>query len=1334
MNVRTVLARSAIKSESARPRRRIQAALTGALLAIALAALQLFPGAADAQLITEYSAGIPPAPSPRGIVLGPDGNIWFSEQTGDRIGRITPAGAVTEFSLSPGANPGGITVGPDNNIWFVERVGNAVGKIVAIPANGVVGTITVFPLPQPNSLPVSIVAGSDGNLWFLEFNGNRIGRITTTGTITEYTAGVSPNAGLSGIAAGPDGNLWFTEATANKIGRINPNTQAVVEFSAGITAGANLNGIVAGPDGNLWFTEINGNRVGKITIGGAVTEYNVTPGSGPRNIWTGPDNNLWFTETSGNRIGKVIALPANGTVGAVTEFSAGISPGAQPWSIATGSDNNLWFTELSGSTIGKITTAGAVTEFDPFVSGITIGAAPAGIAKGPDGNLWFAEYGIDAIGQITPAGVVTQFTTGITPGSGPAFIALGPDGNLWFTENTVARIGRITPAGVVTEFSAGLNPAANLQLITLGPDNNMWFAECDGNKIGRIIALPANGTVGTITEYPLPQANSCPTGIAAGPDGALWFTEYDGNRIGRITTAGVVTEYSTGITGFAGLNDITLGADNNLWFTEYDGNRIGKIIALPANGTVGTITEFSTGNTIYANPNLITSGPDGHLWFTADAGNHIGRISTAGVVTFYGQAPSPGSVPLGITAGPDGNMWFTELRGARIGRFLMPASNYVVTNNSDNAAAGSGSLRDAINRANSDPGPNTITFDPAVTGTITLTGGQIQISQALAITGPGAGTLAIDGNANNRIFSIFATDPACPALDGSDYLVSISGLRLTNARRSQSNAGGAIFTEHSLTLDGVSLDSNVAAQGGGLYTQVQYPGQTLTLTNTQWLNNKAQPIGPSATDSRGGAIAVFERCAGVHVAPVVTISGSTFSGNQALPATLGGFGGAIVMDSIGSLTITDTRIVNNQVVTPNPPVATQIYRSGGLHTHMKTLLIERSEISDNALVDPTGSDLTRGGGLVTYNTAADLQGAADTMSAKIVNSTISGNSSPATAGAMLISGNVAVEFDNSTVSSNLAPPTRTGGIILSFATGQLAPTLTTTSSIFANNAGDGGDVAAGAATFPTFTITSNNSLFEKICPSPSCEISLSGAGNLTGVDPALAPLAFNGGPTRTHALFSGSPAINAGSNPLALATDQRGAGFPRTSAGVTDMGAYETAILQPPLLVSAKSRKTHGSAGIFDLLLNSNPLTPSTETRNGPAHSIVFTFDKAVTAGSATVSESAAVAGAPTFNGVEMTVPLTGVVNPQYVTVNVGNVVAQDGGTGGVGTTRIGFLFGDANGSRQVTVADVGIVNSALLQALTNANFLYDVNVDGRLTVADKGLVNANLLKKLPTP
>jgi uncharacterized repeat protein (TIGR01451 family) len=59
------------------------------------------------------------------------------------------------------------------------------------------------------------------------------------------------------------------------------------------------------------------------------------------------------------------------------------------------------------------------------------------------------------------------------------------------------------------------------------------------------------------------------------------------------------------------------------------------------------------------------------------------------------------------------------------------------------------------------------------------------------------------------------------------------------------------------------------------------------------------------------------------------------------------------------------------------------------------------------------------------------------------------------------------------------------------------------------------------------------------------------------LDPLLGPLADNGGPTLTHALLAGSPAIDRGSNPAALAFDQRGRGFARVSGAQTDVGAFE---------------------------------------------------------------------------------------------------------------------------------------------------------------------------------
>ena len=173
----------------------------------------------------------------------------------------------------------------------------------------------------------------------------------------------------------------------------------------------------------------------------------------------------------------------------------------------------------------------------------------------------------------------------------------------------------------------------------------------------------------------------------------------------------------------------------------------------------------------------------------------------------------------------------------------------------------------------------------------------------------------------------------------------------------------------------------------------------------------------------------------------------------------------------------------------------------------------------------------------------------------------------------------------------------------------------------------------------------------------------------------------------------------------------------------------------PPALVGVASRKAHGGAGTFDLPLNGNSTNPTTEPRSSAVqHQIVFTFDKAVTAGNAAVTEGVATAGAPTFSGNEMRVPLTAVADRQYVAVAVSGVTAADGGTGGTGSIRVGFLLGDVSQNRVVALGDVGLINAQIAQPVTVSNYLMDVNASGTLTVADRGLTNGQVTKALPAP
>jgi hypothetical protein len=185
-----------------------------------------------------------------------------------------------------------------------------------------------------------------------------------------------------------------------------------------------------------------------------------------------------------------------------------------------------------------------------------------------------------------------------------------------------------------------------------------------------------------------------------------------------------------------------------------------------------------------------------------------------------------------------------------------------------------------------------------------------------------------------------------------------------------------------------------------------------------------------------------------------------------------------------------------------------------------------------------------------------------------------------------------------------------------------------------------------------------------------------------------------------------------------------------------------TRVIAPPLSPSAAvmmTERVHGAAGPFDLVMSTVAApnvnhNPTTEPRLGPNHNVVFTFDKPVTAGTVAVTEGTATAGAPTFSGNLMTVPLTGVTDRQYVTVTASDVASADGGTGGSASVRVGFLLGDVTQNRVVSIADLAFVNAQLAQPLTAANFLKDVNVSGTLTLADKGFTNANLTKALTAP
>ena len=235
--------------------------------------------------------------------------------------------------------------------------------------------------------------------------------------------------------------------------------------------------------------------------------------------------------------------------------------------------------------------------------------------------------------------------------------------------------------------------------------------------------------------------------------------------------------------------------------------------------------------------------------------------------------------------------------------------------------------------------------------------------------------------------------------------------------------------------------------------------------------------------------------------------------------------------------------------------------SGGAIHNLGDLVISNSTFTDNHAIAGAGGAIDSEGGTL-----------------KIINSTISGNTADTNGGGLLNSGNSLARLTNVTITNNRADAdgdsTGDGGGISEMSDSG----ITVNNTIVAGNfkgASPGTTpndffVLIGDPLVPTSFIDpgSSNNLIG-VDTGLSTDISNGTNGNQIGtaanpIDPRLAPLADNGGPTKTHFLLSDSPALNTGSNDLArdqsgspLATDQRGTGFPRIINSIVDIGALE---------------------------------------------------------------------------------------------------------------------------------------------------------------------------------
>lgn len=170
-----------------------------------------------------------------------------------------------------------------------------------------------------------------------------------------------------------------------------------------------------------------------------------------------------------------------------------------------------------------------------------------------------------------------------------------------------------------------------------------------------------------------------------------------------------------------------------------------------------------------------------------------------------------------------------------------------------------------------------------------------------------------------------------------------------------------------------------------------------------------------------------------------------------------------------------------------------------------------------------------------------------------------------------------------------------------------------------------------------------------------------------------------------------------------------------------------------PLLLAAASRKTHASAGMFDLNLNLDSANPTVEPRQSGPNQIVFIFNKAMMATDGLLSANEftltnAMFMSASIASSNLTLNLTNVVDQSKVTV-VLNGLSDLAGNALVGTNaiKVRSLYGDANQNGTVTIGDMQAAKNNLGKTLTATNFLCDLNLTGSITIGDMQVGKNNL-------
>lgn len=337
---------------------------------------------------------------------------------------------------------------------------------------------------------------------------------------------------------------------------------------------------------------------------------------------------------------------------------------------------------------------------------------------------------------------------------------------------------------------------------------------------------------------------------------------------------------------------------------------------------------------------------------------------------------------------------------------------------------------------------------------------------------------------------------------------------------------------------------NTVCVGGTISFSDALAGETITLNSPLTLGKDVTMDGsaaPGVTLSGDNAVRVFEVNAGttatVKHLNVTNGYGWQLGGgiinngdltldhvnvtNNTMATDAGDYwqgGGGIYSGDGASLTLIDSSVSNNHAA----------WSGGGVYSFFNTkTTIVRSTISGNISNDVGGGIRSLGDFTIT-------------------DSTISGNTATGWHGGAIFQTDGDITISGSTIANNIAPDYAPSTLFIGQFGGGFVPSLTLTNTIITGNQW------YACEKFASGTVGNVISGGHNIVQDDSCNPA---ASDQVTTDAKLGPLADNGGPTLTHALLTGSPALDAGDDAACSAADQRG--VTRPQGAHCDIGSYE---------------------------------------------------------------------------------------------------------------------------------------------------------------------------------